>query len=81
MTTINPWGNKHSTNWDTSKCRRYSVNCKHYSDCQAKRLKMEGYGEWKEPKSTDECYESPEESKKNAYTCPLSTKYQVTIRR
>lgn len=76
--TTNPWDK--SIRFDTSKCRRNSVNCKHYSDCQAKRLKMEGYGEWKEPKSTDECYESPEESK-NPYTCPLSTTYQVTIRR
>jgi len=44
--------------WKRSDCKRNSILCKHYSDCQNKRMLLKGAGTWDPPENTDECYKA-----------------------
>jgi len=44
--------------WERSYCKRNSILCKHYSDCQNRRLLLKGAGTWDPPENTDECYKA-----------------------
>jgi hypothetical protein len=45
------------TLWDRKKCRRGDFTCKHYADCQNKRLGLHAEP-WIAPASTEKCFQS-----------------------
>lgn len=57
--------------WDRSRCKRDSVPCKSYAECQAKRIGLPSAGAWVDPGSTD-CYTAPKADSLLKACCPMN---------